>query len=340
MIVITAIAFGLLGAQANSAVVADALQRLRPRVSVSPVQGTVATLAGRYANPPKALTRSWGGGELSGNDLYLFPDGTYLYCEWADIEPATVYDKGTWRVSGALLELASDTDIKWDPSAERQYVIVHRNRNADEVLLIGIERSLSYFEAEVRRNENAETLLLVVAHARDEAYDKAGAAKTKAELLEDAWRPEYFLLSAGTVHCTIAPDERGSVRVALENSSSIDVDATISAWLTLESSVPQQVEYWAPVDLDSGLTRSENSTTRLTVRAGPSVYQLLLTRLLWERNVSTVWPSRDLKTVVLPDRYHLSLSIEGLVRGDIVTSNLLDAQVDENGVTFLVAPQR
>ena len=39
-------------------------------------------LAGKDSNPPKEFH-----GGLSGDDLYLFPDGTYIYCEWADIEP-------------------------------------------------------------------------------------------------------------------------------------------------------------------------------------------------------------------------------------------------------------
>ena len=46
-------------------------------------------LAGKDSNPPKEFH-----GGLSGDDLYLLPDGTYIHCEWADIELLTVRGAG------------------------------------------------------------------------------------------------------------------------------------------------------------------------------------------------------------------------------------------------------
>jgi hypothetical protein len=89
-------------------------QRLRSRVAVAPVAGARESIAGKYSNPSKESMASWGGGSLSGEDLYLFPDGAYIYCEWADVEPLTVHDKGTWNVSGLTIELASDPDVTWN----------------------------------------------------------------------------------------------------------------------------------------------------------------------------------------------------------------------------------
>jgi hypothetical protein len=60
------------------------LDRLQAKVQVDPInEEAPRRLAGKYSNPPKELF----GGSLSGDDLYLFPDGTYISCEWADIEP-------------------------------------------------------------------------------------------------------------------------------------------------------------------------------------------------------------------------------------------------------------
>lgn len=59
------------------------LLRLQAKVQVDPVPVlTQSHLAGKYSDP----TREFSPG-LSGNDLYLFPDGTYVYDEWADIQP-------------------------------------------------------------------------------------------------------------------------------------------------------------------------------------------------------------------------------------------------------------
>ena len=126
--------------QATGEPVADVVDRLRTDLAITVVLGNTQSLSGKYAS----------GGGLSGHILHLFPDGTYLYCRWADIEPLTGYDKGTWRISGALLELVSDPDVTWNPQAERQYAVVRRESHPEEVLLIGLERDLPYFEEKIR----------------------------------------------------------------------------------------------------------------------------------------------------------------------------------------------
>src|SRR5439155_210966 len=83
---------------------------------------------------------------LRGEELYLFPDGTYIYCEWADIEPLTLRDKGAWKLADGLVVLTSDRDVTWDPDTEPKYVAVRRRSHYHEILLVGIGRDLSYFE--------------------------------------------------------------------------------------------------------------------------------------------------------------------------------------------------
>ncbi len=62
------------------------LDRLRDKIPVNPVVKVAPTqLAGQYTSTSEKLRRHVGP-FLSGSDLYLFPDGTYIYCEWADIE--------------------------------------------------------------------------------------------------------------------------------------------------------------------------------------------------------------------------------------------------------------
>ena len=142
-------------------------------------------LAGKDSNPPKEFH-----GGLSGDDLYLFPDGTYIYCEWADIEPLTVRDKGAWKLADGLVVLTSDKDVTWDPDTVPKYVAVRRRSHYHEILLVGIGRDLSYFEENAK--DDPETQLLVVAKERAKTFRPATAAKAKAELMKQSWRPAYF----------------------------------------------------------------------------------------------------------------------------------------------------
>ncbi|HKV05926.1 MAG TPA: hypothetical protein VJO53_12590 [Candidatus Acidoferrales bacterium] len=166
----------------------DPLTRLRAKVNVEAVATEVpAELAGEYANPSRELLRTLGG-TLSGERLYLFPDNTFLYCEWSDISPLSITDKGTWTVRNAVLKLNSDPDVTWKTDDERRYLVVRRTSHAREILLVGIDRSLSSFEEGARGDPDA--LLVVLAMERDESFRVAKAKKVKAELMKDLWRPD------------------------------------------------------------------------------------------------------------------------------------------------------
>src|SRR6266480_6371654 len=106
-------------------------------------------------SPPREI-----GAGLSGDDLYLFPDGTYIYNEWADIEPTTIRDKGTWKIAEGLVQLTSDRDVTWDAGAERKYIAVRRRSRTDEILLIGTEGALIRFEEDAKDEPEIELLVV------------------------------------------------------------------------------------------------------------------------------------------------------------------------------------
>jgi hypothetical protein len=172
----------------------EAVERIRARTLVEAVSvGSSEQLAGRYTSTSKELGKRIGG-FLSGDDLYLLPDGTYIYCEWADIEPTTVYDKGTWMATGGLVELKSDPEVTWDPGKyrryDRRYAAFHRTSRNKEIMLIGVDYALPHFE-EVAGDDPA-FMLLVVGKKRDATFNRAAARALKARLLKESWRPEYF----------------------------------------------------------------------------------------------------------------------------------------------------
>ena len=166
---------------------AEPLERLRAHALVDPVTRVAAIrLAGHYTSTSKEVGRSF----LSGNGLYLFPDGSYIYTVWADIERTTIVDKGSWVFSEGVVTLTSAPDVTWDPEAERTYLAVRRPSRKNEILLVGLERALSYFET--KAHEDPEFTLLLVAKVRTNGFSSKAAAKLKAKLMQDAWRPQDF----------------------------------------------------------------------------------------------------------------------------------------------------
>lgn len=133
------------------------LQRLQAKVPVESV--TVSQLAGKYSDPTKEFSPG-----LFGNDLYLFPDGTYVYDEWADIQPLTIYDRERWQVENGTIVLTSDNDITWYPGVGRRYIAFSRRGHPGEALLIGTTDALNRFE-EIAA-DNPELQLMIFAKAR------------------------------------------------------------------------------------------------------------------------------------------------------------------------------
>jgi hypothetical protein len=149
-----------------------------------------AHIAGIFKNPGKSLIKRIGGA-LSGETLYLFRDGTYIYSEWADISADTVYDKGAWTYSGGLVQLVSDPEVKWKPEIDRQLVAFRRASVPDEILLIEITQRLADFEKQA--GDDPELTLLYIAKERFKKLQASDSSKLKARLMKDCWNPHYHI---------------------------------------------------------------------------------------------------------------------------------------------------
>jgi hypothetical protein len=168
----------------------DALKVLQSRVPVEPVHPSARTdLAGHYTGESPEL-KGRVGPFLSGKDLYLFPDGSYLYSQWADVMPMTIFDKGHWSAASNVLELVSDKDIAWDPEIERRHVIVRRKTRPREAMLVGLSDGLDYFKE--KAGDDPELMLLIVGMVRTDALDEKTAPAFKRKLIKDGWRPSFF----------------------------------------------------------------------------------------------------------------------------------------------------
>ena len=167
---------------------ADALARLQAQVPVEIVaQPSPSRLAGHYTST-SAEVRKKIGGFLSGEDLYLFSDGTYIYTEWTDIFPLTIEDSGTWRIARGCVSLRSSPAITWQTTHERTFLAVRRPAREGEAILVGLGDSLKHIEQ--FGWHDPEFSLLAAGLVREEAFDPAAGRQIKKKLMADAWRPE------------------------------------------------------------------------------------------------------------------------------------------------------
>jgi hypothetical protein len=97
-----------------------------PESLLNQVREHVPTVVLADAIEPTAFAGHYTSGSgLSGSELYLFPDGSYMYTEWADILPETLYDRGRWSLSEGILRLSSDATLSKTHLRDKSYVGMH-----------------------------------------------------------------------------------------------------------------------------------------------------------------------------------------------------------------------
>jgi hypothetical protein len=153
-------------------------------------------LAGHFSD----TTHVFGSG-VSGSELYLFPDKTYFYLEWADIFPLTICDKGDWRCQAGFLVLLSDgsTPATSGPRDHEYLPLVLPTDHAtavgeaqptevELVLLLGAGWNFSYFLENLE--EDPEFRLRLCTYCKAESVTPKEAKKLKDELFKECWRPD------------------------------------------------------------------------------------------------------------------------------------------------------
>ena len=165
------------------------LGRISSRVAVEPVHASASEVAGVYGHQREDAVSA----DISEvrTALYLFPDGTYLFVQRASIMPATIFDKGHWRIASDVLEVTSTRDVTWNPDLERKFLILRRTSHPEEFLLVGTDLALNRFER--LAGNDAESALMTVARKRKRAIEPERAARLKDYLVRKAWHPERFV---------------------------------------------------------------------------------------------------------------------------------------------------
>lgn len=149
-------------------------------------------------------------------------------------------------------------------------------------------------------------------------------------------RVEEHRKTNNTIRCTIqvqnpvwSPTTPAIVRGKVENvsGSTLEVPVTPILYLSSKTSSALRDSYWAPVDLlrdgPLGLDKQpmDQKGEVLAIKALPiklvfnskvqSIdFSVDARRVLWEKEISSVWPSRDLFAAVDPGAYDLRLVLE------------------------------
>lgn len=166
-----------------------------PNIEPMPLDIQIIELCGYYSDKHFSVDL----GQLSGEELYLFPDKTYYYLMWADILPLTIYDKGEWKYSNGYIELYSDHSVnqKDFPKDHRYIPLQYKGNDKTTLLLVGSEWHFSYFEGKVKTEKEASDRIFMLdlnsfKKQQEKAITSSNYEETKKMLMEKCWHPDFF----------------------------------------------------------------------------------------------------------------------------------------------------
>ncbi len=121
------------------------LATIRPvlNTELMAVESEVA-LVGHYSSAGSELAAT-GIAVFEGNDLYLYPDRSYVYTEWGDLTPPTVRERGTWGLRDGILTLEAKEQHGPKVKDSRFLPFSCRFTRKERIALLGTHYSYSYF---------------------------------------------------------------------------------------------------------------------------------------------------------------------------------------------------
>jgi hypothetical protein len=168
----------------NPAQVLQEIRQILPKVSAPGSEDEVLSLLPAHFSPQSSEHPR----HLSGEDLYLFPDRSFLYIHGADIEPPTIYDNGTWSFSNGVLELNGDRSFRQsDDMRDRHFIPLYFPvAEKRTLLLMGLEWQFPCFRGCAKR-DNDHTLFPYT-FTRIEPIDAGQAEALRTKLWTESYR--------------------------------------------------------------------------------------------------------------------------------------------------------
>jgi hypothetical protein len=139
------------------------------------------------------LSAHYGSGPgLSGEELYFFPDRTYLFLRWADIFPETICDRGTWKHERGWVVLCTDGASDNEPRlflpliAREERLLAADGSDRNELsLFYALEMTWLRDLGEKEQSGTVEDRFLAVCLVKKEPIPKGSEAAIRNELYEN-----------------------------------------------------------------------------------------------------------------------------------------------------------
>jgi hypothetical protein len=132
---------------------------------------------------------------LTGTEVYLFPDQTYIWLDWDDISPRTIFDQGTWVYRDGVVALLTDRTVS--PGMEyldRLYVpwiappgelFLPADDLSEQVFLLGAQTDGESVLTQANRGEEAAMAMSYWCYRQTETISRSDAATIKETLYAD-----------------------------------------------------------------------------------------------------------------------------------------------------------
>jgi hypothetical protein len=111
-----------------------------------------------------------------------------------------------------------------------------------------------------------------------------------------------------------------SIHIQFQGAAEVSVMPSIHLSALPKRHGLDQVEYWAPFNVNTGVTSRESQKVRAGSKSNARSVRVIPTQLLWAPTKSSVWPCQGFAKTVPPGRYSLRVELE-LVTGSTVRSN-------------------
>lgn len=161
------------------------LREINRRGLKTPLTLAGLTVAGHYASNHR----------LTGEDLYLFPNGRFLYLEWGCVEPRTIHDRGWWAVRDGFVELSSDGTIPGENGPrDARYLALAAGASAQPTMLMGLGWKYQYFcrHAAGSGGGGPDFMLTLCTTTRVKSIPPSSGPALYRKIMRESWRPAYF----------------------------------------------------------------------------------------------------------------------------------------------------
>lgn len=158
------------------------IKSLQPTIRRVPLQSDDVVLTGRYQD------RIEGSPSMSEEDIYLFPDHSYIYTLMTDVAPQFITDQGGWQYVNGVIELKPNTSNDKVGHNLRFIILLFDRSGKTYQMILGLDGDQEQFINEAKRT-NPQLILDKSSYKKTEEINEEMSKGKKEYLLECCSKP-------------------------------------------------------------------------------------------------------------------------------------------------------